>query len=84
MGLSAKTAKLPEVFKLYKVLCSAKLKAAYKCDLFEKEFAPLVKKTSTQKANAKKATAKASTKKTSTKKTEVKTTTKKSSKKTSK
>lgn len=95
MGLSAKTAKLPEVFKLYKALCSAKLKAAYKCDLFEKEFAPLVKKTSSKKANAKKATAKASTKKTSTKtktevknkstkKTEVKTTTKKSSKKTSK
>lgn len=38
MSLNAKTEKLPEVFKLYKKICSAKLKAAYKCELLLKEF----------------------------------------------
>nr|MCR5188851.1 alpha-amylase [Treponema sp.] len=58
MGLSAKTAKLAEVFKFYKVLCAAKLKAAYKCDLFEKAFAPVVKKTVAKKNTAKKTVSK--------------------------
>ncbi len=45
MTLSASEAKLPEVLKLYKTLNAAKLKAAYKCELFVKPFAPVVKKT---------------------------------------
>jgi len=50
MALSAKEKDLPDVFKLYKTLNAAKLKAAYKCDLFVKPFAPVVKKTATSKA----------------------------------
>ena len=53
MALAAKTTKVEEVFKLYKVLCSAKLKAAYKCELFAKAFAPVAKK---KKAATKKTT----------------------------
>ena len=51
MALTAKTAKIPEVFKLYKALCTAKLKAAYKCDLFTKAFAPAKAKAGTGTKN---------------------------------
>ena len=67
MALNAKTAKLSEVFKLYKVICSAKLKAAYKCELLVKPFAPAEKKTKSRSTNTssskggKKTTAKKST-----------------------
>ncbi len=67
MSLAAKTTKVEEVFKLYKVLCSAKLKAAYKCELLLKAFAPLTKK-STVKGGAK-TKAKSDTKTNSKKKT---------------
>lgn len=53
-ALSAKTAKLSEIFNLRKVLFAAKLKSAYKCELFLKEFAPVEKKkTKTSKTTAK-------------------------------
>ena len=58
MLLTAKTAKVEEVRKLYKTICSAKLKAAYKCDLFIKPFQPVEKATSVKKTVAKKADAK--------------------------
>ncbi|MCR4733895.1 MAG: alpha-amylase [Treponema sp.] len=70
MLLTAKSAKVDEVRKLYKDICSAKLKAAYKCELFIKPFMPIekakkasgVKKTTEKKAGSKK-TAKSSSKK---------------------
>ena len=71
MALDSKAAKLPEVFKLHKVLFAAKLKSTYKADLFVKEFAPkpakkAVKKTA--KTPAKKPSKKTATSKTSAKK----------------
>ena len=63
MSLDSKAAKLSEVFKLYKTLCAAKLKAAYKVDLLLKEFEPpapkakAVKKTTKKPAAVKKSTA---------------------------
>ena len=42
--LTAKPSELEAVLKLYKTLCAAKTKAAYKCDLMLKEFALVVKK----------------------------------------
>ncbi len=61
MLLNAKEARIPEVFKLYKSICSAKLKAAYKCELLVKAFEP------PKKAKAKK-TVKAKTSTTAKKK----------------
>lgn len=57
MLLTAKTAKVSEVKKLYKTICAAKLKAAYKCELFIKPFMPpeKTKKAETKKTAAKKA-----------------------------
>lgn len=49
MLLNAKPAKVSEVFKLYKKICSAKLKAAYKCELLLKEFEIKQKKTTLPK-----------------------------------
>ena len=68
------------VKKFYKVICSAKLKAAFKCELFVKQFAPPAKKAkkSTKKVESKvdvKATEKKSKK--TAKKSEVKETTSK-------
>ena len=40
MLLDAKTAEIPQIFALYKTLQTAKLKAAYKCELFLKQFMP--------------------------------------------
>ena len=59
MVLDAKAAQLPEIFKLYKTLCAAKLKAAYKADLLLKEFAPPAPKAKAVKKTvaAKKSTA---------------------------
>ena len=57
-----------EVLKLYKTLTAAKLKAAYKCELFLKPFAPVEKKTPAKK-DGKTGKAKSSSK-TSTKKSE--------------
>ncbi len=61
---------LPSVFELYKKLCTAKLKAAYKCELFLKPFEPAksVKKTKKTSKAAKKSTAKKTVRKTATKK----------------
>lgn len=55
MLLSAKTTKVPEVFKLYKKICSAKLKSAYKCNLLLKAFEiePKKAKKETKKASEK-------------------------------
>ena len=65
-ALDAKTVKLTEVFKLHKTLFAAKLKSAYKAELFVKEFAPKpakkVSKATKAKAPAKKASATSKTK----------------------
>ena len=64
MMVNAKEKDLPEVLKLFKDLRAAKLKAAYKCELFAKAYAlrqaqgPKVKKTVTKKGSSKKAPAK--------------------------
>ena len=58
MALDAKAAKLPEVFKLYKTLCNATLKAAYKCDLLLKQFVPEAKKEKASKQTTAKKLAK--------------------------
>jgi len=60
MLLTAKTARVEEVKKLYKTICAAKLKAAYKCELFIKPFMPpeKTKKAETKKTAAKKASSK--------------------------
>ncbi|MBP5520473.1 MAG: alpha-amylase [Treponema sp.] len=55
LALNSKEAKLAEVFKLYKTICAAKLKAAYKCELLLKEFAPKSEKS--KKSASKKQTA---------------------------
>ncbi|SEQ24699.1 Alpha amylase, catalytic domain [Treponema bryantii] len=70
MALDSKAAKLPEVFKLHKVLFAAKLKSTYKADLFVKEFAPKPAKKAVKKA--KKTPAKKPSKKTATSKTSAK------------
>ncbi|MCR4631946.1 MAG: alpha-amylase [Treponema sp.] len=49
--LASKPAKTADIFKLYKTLCAAKTKAAYKCENLLKEFAP---KESTKKKTVKK------------------------------
>lgn len=63
--LSAKTAEITKIQKLYKDLCAAKLKAAYRCELFVKEFektkVKTVKATKTVTKSVKKAPAKAKT-----------------------
>ena len=48
--LSSDKEDIPEIFKFYKTLTTAKLKAAYKCELFLKPFAPVEKKVPTKKA----------------------------------
>ena len=58
MLMNAKEKDLPDVLKLFKDLRAAKLKAAYKCELFAKAYAPSVKKPATKKASSKKAPAK--------------------------
>ena len=55
MMMNAKSAELEDVLKLFKDLRAAKLKAAYKCELFAKAYAP---KVATKKASSKKAPAK--------------------------
>lgn len=57
MKLNAKDSKIEAINKLYKDLLAAKLKAAYKCDLFLKEFAQKENK-KTAKKTGKKITAK--------------------------
>ena len=54
MLMNAKEKALPDVLKLFKDLRAAKLKAAYKCELFAKAYAPSVKKPATKKASSKK------------------------------
>ena len=56
MMINAKSTDLENVLKLFKDLRAAKLKAAYKCELFAKAYAPkaATKKASTKKASAKK------------------------------
>ena len=49
MMMNAKEKDLPEVLKLFKDLRAAKLKAAYKCELFVKAYAPSVKKPAKKK-----------------------------------
>ena len=58
MLLAAPQTKVPEVFKLFKQINTARIKSAYKCDLFLKQFALPKKKEPVKKAPAKKATAK--------------------------
>ncbi|MCR4579607.1 MAG: alpha-amylase, partial [Treponema sp.] len=57
-ALISKSADTASVLKFYKTLTTAKTKAAYKCELMLKEFAPAAKKKSTKKPAAKKAPAK--------------------------
>ena len=57
------------IFKLYRSLTTAKLKAAYKCDLFLSQFAPAEKKKNTEKTSAKSKTAKTKKKSTTAKTT---------------
>ena len=65
MMMNAKTAELENILKLFKDLRAAKLKAAYKCELFAKAYAlrqaqgpQATKKKATKKASPKKAPAK--------------------------
>ncbi|MCQ2590689.1 MAG: alpha-amylase, partial [Treponema sp.] len=70
LTLNASAKQMPEAVKLYKKICAEKVKAAYKCDLFEAAFPlPKVKEPAKKKAKAKKATEpkKAAAKKTTTK-----------------
>ena len=58
MFMNVKASQTDKVFKLFKDLRAAKLKAAYKCELFIKEFAPKKKPQASKKpAAAKKAAA---------------------------
>lgn len=91
LSLNAKEAKQETIFALYKTICGAKLKAAYKCELFVKTFAPAekksVKKAATKKSvksSGKKADAKEAEKKSDAKKAEKKSNAKKIEKKKSK
>jgi hypothetical protein len=74
MMMNAKPAALPDVLTLFKDLRAAKLKAAYKCELFAMAYAPKGPKAPAKKASAKKTqtTKKTSTKKVSAKKTDKK------------
>ena len=80
MALDSTEAKLPEIFKLHKILFAAKLKSAYKVELFVKEFEPKpAKKTKAEKTPAKKTekkTTASKTKKPATKKAPAKKSTK--------
>lgn len=58
MLLSASKDKAEEVIKFFKLLNAARVKAAYKCELFLKQFEPAKKKVAEKKPAAKKATAK--------------------------
>ena len=79
MFMNAKSSETEKVLKLFKLIRTAKLKAAYKCELFIKEFAPKKKEAPAKKAAVSKKSAapkkattskkKATTKKTATKKT---------------
>ncbi len=64
MLMNAKASQTEKVFKLFKELRAAKLKAAYKCELFIKEFAPKKKAAAPKKSasSKKKAASKKSTK----------------------
>jgi len=59
--LNAGEKKQPEFFKMYKEICAAKLKAAYKCDLFTGEFLPKKKFSKKAPAAKSKTTAKSKT-----------------------
>ena len=52
MMMNAKEKDLPEVLKLFKDLRAAKLKAAYKCELFAKAYAPVQGPRATKKKSA--------------------------------
>jgi hypothetical protein len=58
MLLSASKDKAEEVIKFFKLLNAARVKAAYKCELFLKQFEPAKKKVAEKKPAAKKAPAK--------------------------
>ena len=75
---------ITDIFKLYKTLMDAKLKAAYKCELFLKPFVPEEKKVVAKKTTTKKATKKTSSKKDIEKKSSKKESDKKDTKKNSK
>ena len=68
MALNAKAAKTEEVFKLYKTICSAKLKAAFKCELLVKAFEEKKPVKKAKKAAPKKTVKKTTAKKTVSKK----------------
>lgn len=68
LALNAKESDFADVLKLYKSLCAAKLKAAYKCELFVKEFDPIEKKASDKKSVKKTTAKKPTVKKTAAKK----------------
>ena len=73
MLLAGPQSKVPEVFKLFKQINAARIKSAYKCDLFLKPFDLPKKKESVKKEPAKKAAAsKTTVKKAPAKKTPVK------------
>ncbi len=61
MLLAAPQTKVPEVFKLFKQINAARIKSAYKCDLFLKQFALPKKKAPAKKVPAKKKTVKKAT-----------------------
>ncbi len=63
MLLNSKEEKLPQVFKLYKSLNTAKTKSAYKCELFEKAFETVKQPTRQSTNQHSKQTSKQSTKK---------------------
>ncbi|MBO4533795.1 MAG: alpha-amylase [Treponema sp.] len=69
MLMNAKSSEAEKVFKLFKEIRAAKLKAAYKCELFIKEFAPKKKEAPAKKAAASKKTAESSKKPAAPKKT---------------
>ena len=58
MLLAAPQTKVPDVFKLFKQINTARIKSAYKCDLFLKQFELPKKKAPVKKATAKKESAK--------------------------
>ena len=61
MLLAAPQTKVPEVFKLFKQINTARIKSAYKCDLFLKQFTLPKKKETVKKATAKKESTKKKT-----------------------
>ncbi|MCQ2576423.1 MAG: alpha-amylase family glycosyl hydrolase [Treponema sp.] len=68
MLLNAKEAGIPAVLSLYKLICTAKLKAAYKCELLAKAFEEKKPAKKPSKKTAEKTVKKATVKKTSAKK----------------